>query len=288
MSAIDDYRILKKLGEGGMGVVYLASHKETQEKVAIKWLKIEVADQVKKQFLDYFIREALVLQELDHPCIMKFKGGGNLQGNPYMVVEYVDGQSLEKEIAQQGAMKLSQAVYILYRVVIALEYAHERKIIHRDLKPANILLLNQDKTMPKVIDFGLGKILDEQSETITRTGMMMGSPFYMPPEQTTDAKRANHRSDIYSLGATFYHMIGGRAPFIDLAPPPITQDKLLRVMHAVNTGHPPIPLRELRPGAPEALYHMVEKSMNSDPKYRYNSATEFKDELKAFIESVKK
>ncbi len=281
---IDQYVIIKKIGEGGMGKVFLAEDQKTHEKVVIKTLITkELEDERGKKLLSYFIREAQILCALEHNYIVKYKGTGNYAGYPYLVMEYIEGERLE-DIVRQGPMKLSQAIPILYHLAEALEYAEQVNIVHRDIKPANVILLGTDKKIPKLIDFGLAKSLGEELYALThftKTGERMGSPFYMPPEQVEDAKRATHRSDIYALGATFYHMLAGKPPFFEHANP--TQRGLL--LRAISEGKF-TPLSQVRLKLPGEIYQIAEKTMAFSPAKRYAAARELKGDLDKFLQKI--
>jgi serine/threonine-protein kinase len=276
---IDKYTILKKIGEGGMGVVYLAQDSQTQEQVVVKLVKMEAvpkADQ--KRMLEMFIREAQVLREMSHPYIVQFKGCGNYQSSPYLAMEFVDGDNLEKEIKQGGTIKLKESLAIIYNLASALEFANSKNFIHRDIKPSNILILRTNRAIPKLIDFGLAKSR-EAYHSLTLSGAIMGSIYYMPPEQIGDAKNADHRSDLYALGATFYHMLAGQAPFRALG-------TSTAVMRDKKLGIPPTPLSQLRPDLPKDVCKIVETAMESAPAKRYPTATDFKKAIKNFLQSL--
>lgn len=280
IKVIDNYHVIKTIAEGGMGNVFLARHRLTNETVVIKALDMG-SDPNQDNILDYFIREAQILKDLDHPNIVKFKGCGNFRGCPYFVMEFIEGEDL-KEILSRGPIKISWAISIVFYIASALEYGHQFKLIHRDIKPANIILPSHKRNMPKLIDFGLAKPLGEHFYTLTQRGTVMGTPFYMPPEQIHDAKDANHRSDIYSLGATFYHMLAGNPPYHEF----YTQGGFAIMEAIVNNKI--TPLEKYRSNLPKEIYQIISKAMSPKQKDRYSSATELKKVLKNFIESVRK
>ncbi len=280
---IDDYKVIRKIGEGGMGSVFLAQHQKKSEPVVLKVLnQTYFRDTEKDRVMDYFIREAQVLLELNHPNIVTFKGCGNLGGSPYYVMEYIEGEELKITIQREGPMKVSQAISIVYRLAEALEYGLRFQLIHRDIKPANIILLAKNKMIPKLIDFGLAKNLGEHSSSLTQEGTMMGTPFYMPKEQIFDAKSADHRSDIYALGATFYFMLAGKAPYEEFAP-----QGSIAVMDAI-VNQKLTPLEQHRPNIHHKIYEIISKSMEAEPGNRYASAAELKIQVAEFIKSIKK
>lgn len=289
-TVVDNYLIMRQIGVGGMGTVYLADHVLTHEKVVIKALNMDFEDESQRTMvLEYFIREAQILKELNHPNIVKFKGCGNFKGRPYLAMEFIEGDDLKKVLMNTGAMKLSQAIFIMFHLASALEYAYNLKSetgkrlehIHRDIKPSNIILAENENLIPKLIDFGLAKSLGDYQQ-VTIKGATLGTPNYMPKEQILNAQDADHRSDIYSLGATFYHMLAGRAPFEEFS-----HIGSLGIMEAI-VNHKLTPLSKYRPNLPPIIYDIVDKTMANSREERYQFAMYLKRDLKAFIESLKK
>jgi serine/threonine-protein kinase len=277
---VGEYEIIQQIGQGGMGKVYLAKHETTGEKVVVKMLSIEDFDETKRdKFTDYFFRETQVLKGIQHESIVQYKTCGNFRGHPYLAMEFVDGKTLEAELKEQGSMKLTEAIPILLKLIVALEYIEAQKIIHRDIKPGNIILCAHNKLLPKLIDFGLAKSLTEEY-SLTKTGSMMGTPFYMPPEQTLDAKSADHRADIYALGATFYHMLAGKPPFFEY-----NAQGRSAVLEAIRKKKP-APLATLRPKLPKDICTMVEKAMAFAVQDRYATASQWKKETNQFLDSL--
>lgn len=261
------YSLVKLLGEGAMGKVYLAVDEKTGEKVALKALR--KPDDGKA--LDYFIREVQVLRQLNHPNIVALKGWGNSHGYPYFAMEYIEGVSLE-EMLKKGPLPAAHTVQLMSSLLDALVYAFQFQIIHRDIKPANILITNAG--MVKLIDLGVGKIL-KQSQDLTHTGQMVGTGFYMPLEQLQDAKRADYRADIYAVGATMYHALAGIPPFGE-------HGKNLHKMLWAKVENTYITLGQRCPQLHSGLVRIVEKAMGHTPEDRYANAREMKEDLVDF------
>ncbi|MCS6822418.1 MAG: serine/threonine protein kinase [Microscillaceae bacterium] len=203
------YHIEKTLGEGGMGTVYLAQDLKRQRKVAIKALKpqFSVNPEIRKRFEN----EARLMATLFHPNIVALYDYLEVSGSIYIIMEYVQGITLEKYIQEiQGPIPEAKAIQIFKQVLDAFVYAHKKGIIHRDIKPANIMLLPKEKV--KVLDFGIAKNLKEDVENLTKAGVKMGTIFYMSPEQVR-GEELDQRSDIYSLGITLFEMLTGRNPY---------------------------------------------------------------------------
>lgn len=209
-SRLGDYQLLEKLGEGGMGRVYKAKHLPSGEVRALKVLNTELSKN--EQFVQRFIREAQAVIGLKHPNIVRcFEARKTLESGIYfMAIEYVDGQSLERNLEKRGRLSEEEALFILCEVAKGLQAAYEKGIVHRDIKPANILISRSGEV--KLADFGLAR-QNAQGNTITQTGAIMGTPSYISPEQALGEKEIGIASDIYSLGITFFEMLTGHLPF---------------------------------------------------------------------------
>src|SRR5947209_7963516 len=205
-----DYLLQGKLGEAGMGVVFLAYDTLLDRKVALKVPRFGEAlngDEVRARF----IREAKAAAKLDHPNICPIHAVGQIGDLPYFTMPYLEGETLSKLLLREReGLDQREAVDLVYRLAEALEVAHNAGVIHRDLKPANILM--KAKGEPVIMDFGVARLLDPQTE-LTRTGTPMGTPSYMPPEQVTNAKGAGPAADVYSLGVILYQLLTGKPPF---------------------------------------------------------------------------
>src|SRR5258708_6694406 len=210
LRSIGDYRILRRLGEGGMGAVYLGYNEKEGQQVAIKVLNDQLASN--QGFIDRFYREAKSGALLNHPNIVRSITAGEdaITGKHYLVLEYVDGPNVQALLSREGRLSVGDAVHIVLDVARGLEHAHSRNVIHRDIKPDNILLTRSG--LAKLVDLGLAKRIDEASH-LTGARQTFGTTPYMPYEQALTAKNADGRSDIYALGATLYHLVTGTVPF---------------------------------------------------------------------------
>ena len=205
---IPNYKVLKEIGAGGMGTVYLAEHTLIKRKVAIKSLNLNLIKN--QQLRERFKKEATALAQLEHPNIVRLNEYIEQQDGIFLIMEYVDGLPLDEHINNvSGPINEEQLIPLFLQILDAFEYAHKNKIVHRDIKPSNIIITKDGKI--KVLDFGIAKIMDE-TNSMTKTGTQMGSVLYMSPEQVRGEK-VNHLSDIYSLGVTLFQMATGKAPY---------------------------------------------------------------------------
>jgi serine/threonine-protein kinase len=262
LRSLGEYRLLRRLGEGGMGEVYLGFSERLNQQVAVKILADQLSSN--QSYVDRFYREAKSGALLNHPNIVRSLNVGQDQatGRHYLVLEYVDGFSAHALLDQRGKVEVGDAVHIALDVARALEHAHSRNIVHRDIKPDNILLSRTG--MAKLVDFGLAKRTDETSHlTVTRQGF--GTTPYMPYEQAINAKYADGRSDIYALGATLYHMLTGAVPF--------PGDNHIEIVEKKNRGEFK-PARSLNSNMPPELDRILARMMARDPRHRYQTASE--------------
>ncbi len=262
LKRLGDYRVLRLLGEGGMGAVFLAFNETEQKQVALKVLSSEMARQHTN--LDRFLREAKSGTILNHPNIVRNLASGKdrATGLHFIVLEYVDGETAQHWLEQQGRLKVGDAFHIILDIARALEYAHSRSIIHRDIKPGNILIA--ESGLAKLSDLGLAKRLDEVSN-LTQTKQGFGTPYYMPYEQAINAKSADARSDIYALGSTLYHLISGEVPFSGDNPMEIVDKKAVGFF---------LPASAVAEGIPDAVDRILTRMMARDPGDRYQTASE--------------
>ncbi len=267
-----EYTVLKQLGAGSTGRVYLAIDDITHEKVAIKILR----KHNDSRSIDYFIRETQVLMNLEHENIVTLKKWGNYQGFPFFTMEYIEGYTLSKFL-KKGSVSIKHAARIIVSVLDALEYAHQFRIVHRDIKPGNIILAKS--RVIKVLDFGVGKIL-EDGGGLTETGQMIGTGFYMPPEQFQDAKRVDLTADIYATGATLYHALAGIPPFGE-------HHRNMTGLLKSKIGNDYISLAERSPHLSPEIIQIVEKAMAHEKSKRYQSAQEMREILFPFSEMKK-
>ncbi len=262
---IGDYDILAKIAEGGMGAVYKARHRVTGEIVAVKIIPAATAKN--PVLIKRFEQEYRTAAALDHPNVVRAIEFCGTASTPFLVMEFVDGESIGQRVDREGPMAEDQALRIIAQVCQGLHRAHKQKMIHRDVKPDNILL-TQDG-VAKLTDLGLVKDADNEMN-LTKTGRGLGTPNFMAPEQFRNAKNADIRCDIYSLGATLYTMVTGEAPFGKVGP----LDCWMRKIR--NELTPP---RELNPNVSERVNWAITRAMSGDPDMRPGSCKEFVEDL---------
>jgi serine/threonine-protein kinase len=266
-----DYEILSVLGRGGMGIVYKARHLPLDRLVALKMI-LHGANASKDQ-LNRFQREAEAAARLSHPNIVSIYEVGSHKGLPYFSLEFIQGCDLS-DLMKQQTMSAMDAAKMLVQVARAVHYSHQMGILHRDLKPQNILLT--ENGVPKVADFGLAKRLDDdidQDAERTREGVIVGTPGYMAPEQAS-GNTVGPPTDIYALGSILYYMMTGRPPFT--APTPLETVRQL-------LDQDPVWPSKLQTDLDKDLETICLKSLEKDPKKRYQTAEEFADELQRFL-----
>lgn len=266
-SVLGDYKLLKKLGQGGMGAVFKAHQVSLDRDVAVKVLSKELSG--KPAFVERFKREARVMAKMDHPNILRCFEVGEASGYHYLSIEFVEGGSLADWLKKLGKFALGDALHAIITIARALEHAHELKLIHRDIKPDNILLTK--KGLIKVADLGLAKATDDDLG-LTKTGTGAGTPIYMAPEQARDVKHVDGRCDIYALGVMLYVFLTGQAPFQGTT--------LVEVIEAKEKGKFK-PMRSFNSEVPERLDLIADKMMAKDPKLRYATCTQVVEELEA-------
>jgi tRNA A-37 threonylcarbamoyl transferase component Bud32 len=267
-AVLGNCRIVKRLGEGAQSVVYLARHQLLDKEVAIKILSQSVI--VDKQQLTRFLQEARSAARLEHPNIVQVHDAGSEGETHYMVMQCVNGPSLDQRIRRKGPMKPAEAAEMALQLADALAVAHKEKIIHRDIKPGNILFTKTG--VPKLADFGMARDTRKGFD-ITTPGVAVGTPMFMPPEQA-DGKPADGRSDLFSLGCVLYFVLTGKPPF--------NGDTLVEVLRKVLQEEPPEePLNRAR--VPPGLRQVIKKLMEKDPKNRYQSAEEVIEALEGYL-----
>lgn len=260
------YHIIEKLGQGGMAVVYRAFDASLEMDVAIKFLRMDrITPEMLEKAHKRFKKEAQKTAQLMHANIVQVIDYGEFDGTPFLVMRYIKGGRTLKSVSS-GSIPNQRAIGILLPIARALEAAHQKSIIHRDVKPSNILMA-EDGT-PLLSDFGIAKVLEEEGsgEGLTSTGMALGTPEYMAPEQWEGSKAVDGRADIYSLGVVLYEMITGRPPFkADTVPATMVQ--VLR---------DPLPRpRKWVPNLPEKVEGVLFKALAKSPEDRYQSMREF-------------
>jgi serine/threonine protein kinase len=269
---VPGYELLGEIGRGGMGVVHKARDKSQGRLVAVKMLLPEHF--LNRAAQKRFLAESRVVLALTHPHIVRLYQVGECAAGPFQVMELIEGLSLDA-VLRRGPVAIAWAVATLLPVTEAIEYAHRQGVIHRDLKPSNILI--DPRRGPVVMDFGMAKILNKAAGhlTTTRAGTILGTPAFMPPEQSgTDLSATGPFSDVYSLGAILYTLLTGR--------PPYDEGQALRTILKVRSAEPPPPPRRLRPEVPEPLEQVCLKCLDKQPARRYPTALALAEELRRF------
>jgi eukaryotic-like serine/threonine-protein kinase len=259
---LGEYRILRRLGEGGMGAVYLGYDGTTRRTVALKVLNEALVSN--QNYIDRFYREARSGGQLNHPNIVRTYSAGqdSATGKYYLVLEFVDGPSAQNLLSRHGRLAVADAVHLTLHIARALEHVHSRNIVHRDIKPDNILVTRSG--VAKLGDLGLAKRTDELSH-LTEARQGFGTTAYMPYEQAISARRADARSDIYALGATLYHLITGRVPF--------PGDNHLEIIEKKKQGIF-APAGFFEPAVPACMDRILAKMLAREPSDRYQTASE--------------
>jgi serine/threonine-protein kinase len=261
---IGRYEVLYHIASGGMGAVYKAVDVELGREVALKVLPPEIA--VNPSMMERFRREAKAAAQLHHENIVAIHEFGEAGGTYYLALEFVDGIDLHEYIKERGRLRPDEARDLLKQAVKALAHAHSMGIIHRDIKPSNFLITQKDgQPLLKLTDLGLARQAREEEARVTRDGTTVGTVDYMSPEQAHDASMCDIRSDLYSLGCTFYHMLAGHPPF--------NEGSLIeRLTKHVNVDPPDI--RELNADVPDDLKHILERMLRKRPEDRYQTPVE--------------
>ncbi|NLX98911.1 MAG: serine/threonine protein kinase [Rhodopirellula sp.] len=263
---LGDFRLLRRLGQGAMAEVYLAEQGSLERQVAIKVLRSRLAED--QTYVQRFRREARAAAALVHANIVQIYHVGEIGNVHYIAQEYVQGQNLGQWLQRNGPPDLRTSLAIMRQSAAALVKAADHGIVHRDIKPENILLARSGEV--KLSDFGLAQLLvPDQGTALTQVGITVGTPLYMSPEQV-EGKTLDPRSDIYSLGVTFYHMLAGVPPFVG--------DTALSVA-VQHLKKQPVPLEQARPDLPPALCRIVHKMMAKTPDARFAAAREVLREL---------
>ena len=283
------YQIQELIAKGRMAGVYKAIH-ESGQAVAIKVLPASKAKD--PETLARFRREGRLLTKLDHPNVVRAFQVGEAEGRHYLVLEYLDGDTLEEVLAKRKKLPPVEAVRVIHQAMLGLQHIHERGMIHRDLKPANLMLVDSpDKAgndtldrAVKILDIGLGKALfdeaglvSDDASKLTADGTLMGTPDYLAPEQARSARQADIRSDVYALGCVLYHALTGQPPFPD-------KSVLTQVMrHATET---PRPLKDFLAEVPDGLQNVMNWLMAKDPAQRYSTPERAAQALNLFLRNT--
>jgi serine/threonine protein kinase len=279
LADLEGYDILKELGRGGMGVVYLARNRLMDRLEVLKVMSKSLVGQ--PAAVDRFLQEIRSAGRLIHPNVAMAHSAYQLGHLLVLAMEYVEGEDLAKVVRTRGALPIPQACYCVHQTATALQRGYELGLVHRDIKPGNVLLSKQGKRqVVKVIDFGLAKAKSEVTteEGLTGTNQMMGTPGYTAPEQLRDAKNADTRSDIYSLGCLLYCLLTGKPPFMGAS--------AYEVLIAQQTGEMR-PLKEARPDVPDELAAIVARMMAPEPAARFRQPGEVAAALLPFVKGAK-
>jgi serine/threonine-protein kinase len=264
----EHYTVERELGAGGMARVYLCTDKRTGERAAVKVLRQEIGSPV---VIERFLREIAFSSELDHPRIPKVLDSGKVGDMPFYAMSYVEGESLRSRLVREKQLPIPLSIKIICEVIGATAYAHEHGIVHRDIKPENIIIAKDGGVY--VLDFGIARaIVESGMDRLTSTGIGIGTPAYMSPEQALGDRNLDVRTDVYSIGCVLYEMIAGIPPFVG----PTAQVIISRRFAA-----PPSPLREIREGVPDWIESAVARSLMRAPADRWETAAEFSQALSA-------
>lgn len=262
------YKILDQLGQGGMGRVYKAIHQTMNRTVALKVLAPHLVKTPKAQKL--FQREVQAAAQLNHPNIVTAFDANEINGRHYLAMEYVSGPTLEQLVRQQGPLPVAMACEIVRQAALGLQHASEHDMLHRDIKPANLLVQpskNQQSFVVKILDFGLARLNENGGQGSvgsieTKPNTVMGTPDFLSPEQARSLHEIDIRSDLYSLGSTFYYLLTGQVPY----PGGTTLEKLIR-----KSSEDPRPLSDFRQDVPPAVEAVLQRMLARDPVVRYQT-----------------
>ena len=272
VNTLGRYEILSELGQGAMGVVYKARDPMLDRIVAIKTINLTLPKEELAEYEARFYQEAKAAGGLSHRNIVTIHDIGRSDRVAYMAMEFLEGQELRRLLQARTPIRIAHALDIGAQVAEGLQFAHDRQIIHRDIKPANIMVLNDG--LVKITDFGIARM--RTNEIKTMTGMILGSPKYMSPEQVS-GKRADTRSDIFSLGVVIYEMLTGTSPFV--------ADNIHGVMYQTMNFNPPAP-RTLNPDLPDMLNFIVAKALAKNLDDRYQHAKDLCNDLRQALSAL--
>ena len=267
------YKVLNKIGEGGMGVVYVAEHVEIEKKVALKVLRDDFSK--RPEVVERFRQEARSASKIGHPHIVDVTDFGQLDdGGVFFAMEHLSGCGLN-EICRGETVPLVRAVTIIEQIARALKAAHEKGIVHRDMKPENVFLIQRDERQDfvKILDFGIAKISDRDNEgkRLTKTGMIFGTPEYMSPEQAA-GKELDHRVDVYALGCIMFELFTGEVPYDGDSFMAILTKHMFETIPAIDEVYP-------QTDVPESVRAVVYKAMAKETEDRYNDMDDLREDL---------
>lgn len=273
ISKIGRYEIIEKLGEGAMGVVYKGRDTAINRIVAIKSIKLQEATSTPNESASVkrFYQEARIAGQLTHPNITTIYDVGEFEGTHFIVMEYIDGIPLTDVIIEKKSLSFREKINILILMARALSYAHQRGVVHRDIKPANIML--PDDLQIKIMDFGIAKLASKDALLKTQPGLILGTPFYMSPEQLS-GEELDRQTDIFSIGVLSYELLTGKRPF---------QGENIAVLIKNIVYEKPQPLSKLNSKIPNEIEKIVLKSLEKNKEQRYQTASEYADDLELFL-----
>lgn len=270
---VGEFKILTQIGKGGMGSVYLAEQPALNRRVAVKVLLSDLAHD--PQFPKRFKREAMLAASINHPGIVQVYGAGEIEDIHYIAMEYIDGEPLQRRMEREGRIKPDESLAIVLRLAQALDYAWQKaRLIHRDIKPSNVLISTEGEV--KLADFGMARNADMDSN-LTATGMPIGTPLYISPEQARCIREIDFTSDIYSLGCTLYHMLCGRAPYL--------ADASFAVMLLHVTEPPPMILDHM-PECPQPIVRLLDRMLAKETGQRHASYAELIEEIRSVQQQI--
>ena len=264
----DRYEIIRSIGEGGMANVFLANDIILNRLVAVKILRGDLAEDEK--FVKRFQREAIAASSLNHPNIVEVYDVGEDDGKYFIVMEYVEGKTLKSLIKKRGALTLPEVVDIMLQLTSAIAHAHESYIIHRDIKPQNVIIMEDGRV--KVMDFGIAAQLN--SNELTQTNSVMGTVYYLPPEQASGTS-ATVKSDIYSLGILMYELVVGKVPFKGDSPVEVAIKHMKTPLPSITDAYPEIP---------QSIENVILKACAKNPLNRYATVKDMHDDLLTVLE----
>jgi RND family efflux transporter MFP subunit len=275
---LGEYRLIERLGTGGMGAVYKALHSKLDRVVALKILPPSRTED--QRAIDRFEREMKAIGRLDHPHIVRAHDAREIEGRLVLVMEFVEGLDLGKIVRRLGRIEPADACEIGRQAALGLQAAHEHGMVHRDVKPSNLMLTPEGSV--KLLDLGLARLYREPSveDDMTGTGQAMGTADYMAPEQTSDSRAVDIRADVYSLGATLYKLLSGRAPFSG----PEYQSAFEKML--AHRQAPPPAITQFCPEMPEGLVAVLDRMLAKDPAARHQTPTEAAEALAPFCDGA--
>jgi tRNA A-37 threonylcarbamoyl transferase component Bud32 len=270
------YRLRERIGEGAMGAIFKAWNLRLGRVVAVKTLNKTMIDSPRA--LDRFRREVETAAQLNHPNIALVRDAEEIDGRPYLIMDYIEGMNLSQRVKKEGALPIGEAVEYARQAALGLQHAFERGIVHRDIKPANLIVTTaknngDSKPLVKILDFGLARYESEDRERLTQIGHMLGTVDFVAPEQAQDARNADIRADIYGLGCTLFYLLAGKAPF--------QGDSIVEKLGPRVTGEAPW-VRTQRPDVPPALEEVLRKMMARKPEDRFQTPIEAAQALQPF------